>query len=136
MDRETRDRLRAEAERRRKIGEPSDEQPKRQPERAVVHHHHHHGATKNPGLAAVLAFFWPGVGHIYAGRIAFGLLFFVGWPVIVAVAFLAGLLSQEPATVLASALVVGCAYVFQVYHAHSAASQPDHPARHRARRRR
>lgn len=37
----------------------------RRPSERVTVVHHHHGSTKSPGLAAVLAFFFPGVGHIY-----------------------------------------------------------------------
>ena len=33
--------------------------------------------TWNPGVAAVLSFFLPGVGQIYKGRIAFGFVLFV-----------------------------------------------------------
>ena len=32
---------------------------------------------KNPGLAAVLSFFWMGLGQIYNGQIAKGILFIV-----------------------------------------------------------
>ena len=48
----------------------------------VVVHHHHVGAPpgfvpeyKNPGVAMVLSFFWPGVGQMYAGNVGRGL----GW---------------------------------------------------------
>ena len=32
----------------------------------------------SPGIAAVLAFFWPGLGHLYAGRLTASLGWFVG----------------------------------------------------------
>lgn len=31
---------------------------------------------KEPGIAAVLSFFFPGAGHIYCGRVGFGILWF------------------------------------------------------------
>lgn len=139
------ERIKAQAKVCKHCGRDLDEKlgKKRPAERAssVVHHHHHAagGVVKNPGIAAVLAFFWPGVGHIYAGQIAFGLAFFVGWPVIVFIALYAGLLSfvakDRGAGMLVALLVVGCAYVFQIYDAYHAASRPDRPARAKRRRR-
>ena len=35
----------------------------------------HQGAAKNPGVAAVLSFFWCGLGQIYNGQIGLGLFF-------------------------------------------------------------
>jgi hypothetical protein len=35
--------------------------------------------VKSTGLAIVLSFFWPGVGQLYAGRIARGLLLCLAW---------------------------------------------------------
>ena len=32
----------------------------------------------SPGIAAVLSIFWPGVGHVYTGRLMAGLAWFVG----------------------------------------------------------
>lgn len=48
---------------------------------------------KSPGLAAVLSFFWPGLGQIYNGQISKGLLFVVlavvfGWLMMVVIGFL------------------------------------------------
>jgi TM2 domain-containing membrane protein YozV len=34
---------------------------------------------KNPGVAAVLSFFWAGLGQIYNGQLAKGLLFMVAY---------------------------------------------------------
>lgn len=47
---------------------------------------------KSPGLAAVLSFFWPGLGQIYNGQIAKGLFFIVlaaafGWLTVVVIGF-------------------------------------------------
>ncbi|HEY8368474.1 MAG TPA: hypothetical protein VIM86_04090 [Thermodesulfobacteriota bacterium] len=47
---------------------------------------------KSPGLAAVLSFFWPGLGQIYNGQIAKGLVFVAlaavfGWLMMVVVGF-------------------------------------------------
>lgn len=48
---------------------------------------------KSPGLAAVLSFFWPGVGQIYNGQIAKGIVFIVlaaifGWLMVVVIGFI------------------------------------------------
>lgn len=39
---------------------------------------------RNPGVAAVLSFFWPGVGQIYNGELAKGLVLFFLQPFIIA----------------------------------------------------
>ena len=36
---------------------------------------------KNPGLAAVLSFFWMGLGQIYNGQIAKGIFFIIAYAV-------------------------------------------------------
>ncbi len=36
---------------------------------------------KNPGLAAVLSFFWTGLGQIYNGQIAKGIFFIVAYAI-------------------------------------------------------
>lgn len=36
---------------------------------------------KNPGLAAVLSFFWMGLGQIYNGQIAKGIVFIVAYSI-------------------------------------------------------
>lgn len=36
---------------------------------------------KNPGLAAVLSFFWMGLGQIYNGQIAKGIVFIVAYAI-------------------------------------------------------
>jgi len=36
------------------------------------------GFGAHPGIAAVLTFFWPGLGHLYAGRLAAALGWFLG----------------------------------------------------------
>lgn len=36
---------------------------------------------KNPGLAAVLSFFWMGLGQIYNGQIAKGIVFMVAYAI-------------------------------------------------------
>jgi TM2 domain-containing membrane protein YozV len=42
---------------------------------------------KNPGVAAVLSFFWAGLGQIYNGQLAKGLLFMVAYAVCVLLIF-------------------------------------------------
>lgn len=62
--------------------------PPPSPPPPVVHHHYH--PQKSPGVAALLevlpAFFQIfGLGHIYAGNVATGLLLMFGWWVVCAV---------------------------------------------------
>jgi len=46
----------------------------------------------SPGIAAVLSVFWPGVGHVYAGRLTAGAAWFVGVAVAYWLFFFPGLL--------------------------------------------
>lgn len=47
---------------------------------------------KNPGISAVLSFFIPGLGQIYSGRLAIGLLFMlVVWPAIIVLTLMFGI---------------------------------------------
>jgi|BarGraNGADG00212_2_1021979.scaffolds.fasta_scaffold65777_1 TM2 domain-containing membrane protein YozV len=45
------------------------------------------GDRKNPGVAAVLSFFWAGLGQIYNGQLAKGLLFILAYAVCVILCF-------------------------------------------------
>jgi TM2 domain-containing membrane protein YozV len=47
---------------------------------------------KNAGLAAVLSFFWPGLGQFYNGQFLKGIVFLVLWAVIAPVCIIYGLL--------------------------------------------
>jgi hypothetical protein len=42
---------------------------------------------KNPGVAAVLSFFWCGLGQIYNGSIAKGVLMLVAYPICVLISW-------------------------------------------------
>ncbi len=42
-----------------------------------------YGPQRNPGVAAVLSFFWPGVGQIYNGELGKGLAMFLLYPALV-----------------------------------------------------
>jgi len=72
---------------------PFDERgrPRRRPaagrERVV---HHYHTEAKSPGIALLLAFLLSGLGHLYCGLIARGLLFLC-MPLAIAVTYVAGL---------------------------------------------
>ena len=46
----------------------------------------------SPGIAAVLSFFWPGLGHLYAGRLAAAVGWFVGTAVAYWLFFVPGFL--------------------------------------------
>jgi len=81
-------------------------------------------SSANAGLAAVLSFFWCGLGHIYAGKIGKGLLLMFLYPCFLAfgyLLFLGGILaagSSAPAG--AGALLIGlallvCAGIVWVY---------------------
>jgi hypothetical protein len=61
------------------------------------------GGIKSSGLAAVLSFFWCGLGHIYVGQIGTGLALMLGYPVMLFFGFmctLGGALSQTGGTFL------------------------------------
>jgi TM2 domain-containing membrane protein YozV len=42
---------------------------------------------KNPGISAVLSFFFPGLGQIYNGQIGFGLLFVISFVISIGLCF-------------------------------------------------
>ena len=46
--------------------------------------------SKNPGLAAVLSFFYPGLGQFYNGHFLKGIFFLFIWPILFVVAWLIG----------------------------------------------
>ena len=46
-----------------------------------------HGGIKSSGLAAVLSFFWCGLGHVYPGRIGTGIALMLGYPAAAALRF-------------------------------------------------
>ena|GEM_PF-1569993 len=46
----------------------------------------------SPGIAAVLSFFWPGLGHLYAGRLTASLAWFFGTAVAYWLFFVPGFL--------------------------------------------
>lgn len=55
------------------------------------------GGIKSSGLAAVLSFFWCGLGHIYVGQIGTGIALMLGYPVMLFFGFmltLGGAMSQ------------------------------------------
>lgn len=92
----------------------------------------HHVTTSSPGLAAVLAFFVPGLGHIYCGKIAFGIGYMIAVPVLFLVGGglgLFGLFKTGGVEAAAGGLVVlyGASfmlYVWQIIDAYSTASKP------------
>ncbi|MCC7138148.1 MAG: TM2 domain-containing protein [Planctomycetes bacterium] len=108
---------------------------------AVVHVHH--SAPRSPGVAAVLAFFFPGVGHIYAGRIGRGFGFMFA-PLVVLVIVLSGAAASSRVDgsisdkklagwALILFLFSGLVYVWQILDAYACA-QPERPYRRRRRR--
>jgi len=42
----------------------------------------HYEERKSPALAAILSFFWCGLGHVYCGDFAFGLMLILVYPII------------------------------------------------------
>jgi FtsH-binding integral membrane protein len=45
------------------------------------------GGIKSSGLAAVLSFFWCGLGHVYLGRIGTGIALMLGYPLMLLFGF-------------------------------------------------
>lgn len=105
-------------------------------------------ATRSPGVAAVLAVFIPGLGHLYAGQIAFGLGYMLGVPFLFvapmllvgatalggghAAAGAKGALAGYAATVLIGYALGFALWVWQIFDAYNVSSRPD---RHSLRRR-
>ena len=46
-----------------------------------------HSGIKNSGLAAVLSFFWCGLGQVYTGQIGTGIALMLGYPVLMLFGF-------------------------------------------------
>lgn len=102
--------------------------------------HVEHSVSRSPGVAAVLAFFWPGLGHIYAGRLGrgFAVMFaplFAGFLLVVGT--VVGRRTDEPvgnnrlAAWVIIVLVVGLiVYLWQIADAYACA-QPTYTGRRR-----
>lgn len=61
--------------------------------RGIKRAHSNLREIKSSGIAIVLSFFYPGLGHLYAGNIARGLLFMVLPPIVVAVVVFGGVIA-------------------------------------------
>ncbi|MCO5167847.1 MAG: zinc ribbon domain-containing protein [Planctomycetes bacterium] len=85
--------------------------------------------VRSGGLAAVLSFFLPGLGHLYAGSIFFGLCTMVGTFLMVPLAMM--VLVVGNAADLLPVLYVGVAigWIAQIYMAYAAAEGADRRAR-------
>lgn len=94
----------------------------------------------NPGLAAVLALVWPGLGHVYCGHLLSGLLImFLGWPLTLLFGLFMLALSPSAAgqgnggLLLGlwgmTALAVGGVYIGQIYNAYGSAQSKNRRAR-------
>lgn len=88
----------------------------------------------SPGIAAVLSFFWSGVGHLYCGRLARGFVFF-GVAVLLALiwfsgigAFAGGSATHSMGGVAGGQLFVGVVWLgwwmFAIIDAYNCASSP------------
>ena len=102
--------------------------------------HVEHSVSRSPGVAAVLAFFWPGLGHIYAGRLGRGFAVMFA-PLFVAILFFAGLLTgHRPGQQMSDGKIAAWAiivlvvsvivYLWQIADAYSCA-QPTYSSRRR-----
>ena len=67
---------------------------------------------KNPGLAAVLSFFWAGLGQIYNGQIAKGIFFIVTYAIAWILTF-----------VLVGLIMVPILFIWGIYDAYKSAQK-------------
>ena len=84
--------------------------------------------TKNPGIAALLAFFVPGIGHIYVGRIASGLVILAAYYILMILAivsFSLGFLTLGAGFVITIPLGIGilAVWAWQLFNAYNLAKQ-------------
>lgn len=76
--------------------------------------------SKNPGIAAVLSFFIPGLGQVYNGKVAIGIMITVIEIFLVGIAILLTR-SATPIYGLAVFIIVVIFWVFSIYNAHDLA---------------
>lgn len=89
-------------------------------------------AEKSPALAAALAAFLPGVGHIYCDRVGAGVLIMIGWPAAVIAAWfglvVVGLAGGSPAALQSGVWALYLAnvgvWVWQMIDAYGSATAP------------
>jgi TM2 domain-containing membrane protein YozV len=62
---------------------------------------------KSAGLAAVLSFIWPGLGHLYIGKLMIGLLLLLVYPVILFFGFIVLIIAAG----LVGLLLIGVVYL-------------------------
>ena len=84
--------------------------------------------SKNPGIAALLAFFAPGIGHIYVGRIASGLVILAAYfilMILAIVSFSLGIFTLGAGFVLTIPLGIGvlAVWAWQLFNAYNLAKQ-------------
>jgi TM2 domain-containing membrane protein YozV len=76
------------------------------------------GGIKSSGLAAVLSFFWCGLGQIYTGQIGTGIALMLGYPVMLffgAVLTFGGALSQTGGTVMLGLIFLAIALALWIF---------------------
>lgn len=84
--------------------------------------------SKNPGIAALLAFIFPGIGHIYVGRIASGLVILAAYIILMIlfiVSFSLGFLTLGAGFVFTIPLGIGilAVWAWQLFNAYNLAKQ-------------
>jgi len=84
--------------------------------------------SKNPGIAALLAFIVPGIGHIYVGRIASGLVILAAYYILMILAmvsFSLGIFTLGAGFVLSIPLGIGilAVWAWQLFNAYKLAKQ-------------
>jgi TM2 domain-containing membrane protein YozV len=89
----------------------------------------------NPGIAAALSFVYAGLGQIYSGRVLRGILIACGFPVVLVLAVVAGLLSS-PFVLVIGAFAFWVWQIFDAFSCASAGASAGRPARGPIRRRR
>lgn len=81
-------------------------------------------APPSPGVAALLAFFWMGLGHIYAGEIATGLMLMIGVPAVVGMALYVAIFQmQSGGAVLGVYLAIFLIWAWQLANAYGCAAR-------------
>lgn len=104
--------------------------------------HVHHTFLKSPGVAAVLAFFWPGLGHLYCGkfgRALFAMFAPLALLILIFLASSAGGRANEGALTRLFLLWVALAlllYFWQIMDAYGCAESMNRGVPRRSRRRR
>lgn len=73
--------------------------------------------VKNPGVAAVLSFFIPGLGHIYSGEIIIGIAFLI---IEILLGAFGIFLMRSPSQIREGIIFIAVGFIFWIYNIYSA----------------